>query len=231
MKKKKAEGQVFLFTGYMVDFPSKDKKTFPADKEGEFRHEIVKKLEKFNAGPNDLAFTGGLSAGSEILFAEICAEMGIHVEVHLPLPEAAYIREFVSPGGDAWVDRFYKIRSHPLVDEMYQIENVGKPRNDDDPYERNNRWALYSSLIRGIEKVRLIAVWNGLNSRPKDRDARLIRHMIELMRDTGGVIEQINTSKYVYSFIDGAYDGLPDLSKAAQVKPSKLSRKTPAKKK
>jgi len=232
LKKKKVEGQVFLFTGYMIDFPAKEKKTFPADKESDIRLEIIKKLEKFNAGPNDLAFTGGLSAGSEIIFAEICAEMGIHVEVHLPLPEAAYIREFVSPGGDAWVERFYKIRSHPLVDEMYQLENVGKPREGDDPYERNNRWALYSSLIRGIEKVRLIAIWNGLNSRPKDRDARLIRHMIELMRETGGVIEQINTSKYVYGFVAGAYDGLPDLSKPVPAKISKPPRKnTPAKKK
>ena len=231
LKKKKVEGQVFLFTGYMVDFPSKEKKTFPADKERELRNEIIKKLEKFNAGPNDLAFTGGLSAGSEIIFAEICAEKGIHVEVHLPLPEAAYIREFVSPGGDAWVERFYKIRSHPLVDEMYQLENVGAPKDGDDPFERNNRWALYSSLIRGIEKVRLIAVWNGLNSKQKDRDARLIRHMIELMRDTGGVIEQINTSKYIYSFVDGAYDGLPDLSKPASAKLPKPATKAPTRKK
>ena len=97
--------------------------------------------------------SAGLSAGSEILFAEICAEKGIKVRAYLPLPESAYIREFVSPGGDAWVERFYKIRNHPLVDEMYQIENVGLPKEGDDPYERNNRWALYSSLVRGIDKV------------------------------------------------------------------------------
>ncbi|MFN8411462.1 MAG: TRAFs-binding domain-containing protein [Anaerolineales bacterium] len=210
---KPAEGQVFLFTGYMVDYPSKEKQTFPADKENEIRTEIRKKLEKFHAGSNDLAFAAGLSAGSEIIFAEECANMGVHVEVHLPLPEASYIREFVSPGGETWVDRFYKIRSHPLVDEMYQLENVGNPKEDDDPYERNNRWALYSSLIRGIDKVRLIAIWNGVGGRPKDRDARLVRHMVELMRDTGGIIETINTAKYIHGFIPGSFDGLPDLSK------------------
>ncbi|MDO8753175.1 MAG: TRAFs-binding domain-containing protein [Anaerolineales bacterium] len=205
-KKPKIEGQVFLFTGYMVDSPSKEKKTFPPDRETEVRNEIIKKLEKFNAGENDLAFTGGLSAGGEIIFAEICAEKGIHVEVHLPLPEAAYIREFVSPGGDKWVERFYKIRNHPLVDEMYQLDNVGAPKGGDDPYERNNRWALYSSLKRGIDKVRLIALWNGLGSRPKDRDAHLIRHMVELMRETGGVVETINTSKFIHNFIGNAPD-------------------------
>ncbi len=228
-RKKQQEGQVFLFTGYMVDSPSKEKKTFPADKENEIRAEIRKKLEKFKAGPNDLAFTAGLSAGGEIIFAEVCAEKGIHVEVHLPLSEAAYIREFVSPGGDAWVDRFYKIRSHPLVDEMYQIENVGSPKEGNDPYERNNRWALYSSLVRGIDKVRLIALWNGIGGRPKDRDARLVRHMVDLMRETGGLIETINSSKYMHGYIAGAYDGLPDLSKPTPVKPIKQNK--PVKKK
>ena len=107
------------------------------------------------------------------------------MKAYLPLSESAYIRQFVSPGGDAWVDRFYKIRNHPLVDEFYQAENVGAPKEGDDLYERNNRWALYSSLGRGIDKLRLIALWNAHGDKPKDRDARLIYHMIELTRDTG----------------------------------------------
>jgi hypothetical protein len=217
----------------MVDYPSKEKKTFPETKEEELRIEIRKKLEKINASSNDIAILAGLSAGSEIIFAEVCAEKGIHVNAHLPLPEAAYIREFVSPGGEGWIDRFYKIRSHPLVDEYYQLENVGEVKEGDDPYERNNRWALYSSLVRGTDKVTLIAVWNGLGGRPKDRDARLVRHMVELMRETGGKLETINTSKYIHGFVAGEFDGLPDLSKPAlsatktkiQKKPDKIPTK------
>lgn len=211
---KASKGQVFLFAGYMVDYPGKDKKTFPEAREQDLRNEIRKKLEKFDAGPQDLAYTAGLSAGSEIIFAEVCAEKGIHVEVHLPLPEAAYIREFVSPGGDNWVERFYKIRSHPLVDEIYQFDNIGAPKDEDNPYERNNRWALYSSLRRGISKVRLIAVWNGAGGKPKDRDAHLTRHMIELMRETGGLIETINTAKYIHNFIDNVLERMMDESNA-----------------
>jgi tetratricopeptide (TPR) repeat protein len=230
-----SEGQVFLLAGYMVDYPSKEKKTFPENKESDVRAEILKKLEKYNAGQNDIAILAGLSAGSEIIFAEVCAEKGIHVDVHLPLPEAEYIREFVSPGGESWVDRFYKIRNHPHVDEYYQLENVGEVKEGYDPYERNNRWALYSSLIHGTDKVTLIAVWNGLGGRPKDRDARLTRHMVELMRETGGKIEIINTSKYIHGFIAGAIDGLPDLSNPAPApaksKVQKKGRQTPTKSK
>jgi hypothetical protein len=190
----------------MVDYPGKDKKTFPADKENEIRKEIIEKLESLKANPNDRAYVAGLSAGSEILFAEICAEKGIKLRAYLPLPESAYIRQFVAPGGDSWVERFYNIRNHALVEELYQIETVGLPKKDDDPYERNNRWALYSSLGRGTDKVRLIALWNAHGDKPKDRDARLVHHMVELMRDIGGPIEQINPSKYIHNLIDNVLD-------------------------
>ncbi len=228
-------GQVFLFSGYMVDYPSKEKKTFPETKEEELRSEIRKRLEKLNANSNDIAILSGLSAGSEIIFAEVCAEKGINVNAHLPLPEASYIREFVSPGGEGWIDRFYKIRSHPLVDEYYQLENVGEVKEGYDPYERNNRWALYSSLVRGTDKVTLIAVWNGVGGKSKDRDARLVRHMVELMRETGGKIETINTSKYIHGFVAGEFDGLPDLSKpvpsTTKTKIQKRAEKSPTKSK
>jgi tetratricopeptide (TPR) repeat protein len=212
-KKSKIPSRAFLFTGYMVDYPSKTKKTFPADKENEIRKEIISKLENLNINPNDRAYVAGLSAGSEIIFAEICAEKGVKVRAYLPLPEAAYIRQFVSVGGDSWVDRFYRIRNHPLVEEYYQIESLGKPKEGDDPYERNNRWALYSSLSRGIDKVYLIALCNAYGDKPKDRDARLVYHMIELMRDTGGFIEQINPAKYVHNFIGNVLDRLIDEEK------------------
>lgn len=203
--KKTQEGQAFLFTGFMIDHAGKDKKTFPAEKENEVRQEILNKLESFNAGPNDRAFVAGLSAGSEIIFAEICAEKGIKVRAYLPLAESAYIRQFVSPGGDIWVDRFYKVRNHPLVEELYQSENVGLPKEGDNLYERNNRWALYSSLARGIDKLHLIALWNAHGDRPRDQDARLVQHMIELTRDVGGSIEQISTSKYLHKTMDNVF--------------------------
>jgi tetratricopeptide (TPR) repeat protein len=203
---KAPEGRVFLFAGYMVDHHGKIKKNFPANKEKEIRSEISKVLDKLGAGSEDLAIMAGLSAGSEIIFAELCAERGIHVGVHLPLAESRYIKEFVSVGGENWVDRFYKICSHALVDEYYQLEQVGAPKADDDLYERNNRWALYSSLVRGVSKVTLIAIWNGVGGRSKDRDEYLTRHMVELMRETGGKIETINTTQYIYNAIDNALE-------------------------
>lgn len=225
----KPQGQAFLFEGYMIDYPDKKYKAFPKEKEAQVRAEIEKRLDKFNANENDRAFTAGLSAGSEIIFAEVCAERGMRVDVHFALPDMAYIREFVSPGGDEWVERFYKVRNHPLVDEYYQHENLGQPREGDDLYERNNRWALYSSLRRGIEKVRLLTLWDGKGVQYADQDARLVKYMVDLMREMGGVIEQINPSKYLQSVIDKDQDGHPSPVKPA-LAPKNKSKKKSAKK-
>jgi len=192
---KHREGNVFLFTGYMVDNVHKQENHFPPEKEDEIKEAIRNVLKKYNAGHDDLAVTTGMDAGSEIIFVESCIEREIPVRAYFPFAEAPYVRDFVSPCGDQWVERFYKLRNHPLVDEFYQPEQVGLPKDDDDVHERNNRWALYSALVRGIDKARLIAVWDGKGETSKDLDARLVKHMVDLMRDTGGIVEHINPFK------------------------------------
>jgi len=189
------EGMVFLFSGYMISNPGKQENQFPPEKENDIRAAIDAVLEKYDAGPDDLAVTKGMDAGSEILFVESCVEHGVPVLAYFPISEAPYVRDFVSPGGEQWVERFYRMRNHPLVDEYYQPDCVGLPREGDNIHERNNRWALYSALTRGIDKVRLIALWDGKGEMCHDLDAHLVKHMVDLMRDTGGMIEQINPMK------------------------------------
>jgi tetratricopeptide (TPR) repeat protein len=194
-KAKKIDGQVFLFVGYMIDHAARPEKLFPLEKETLFKEAISKMLDKYDAGADDLAFTTGMSGGCELIFVECCLERGIRVKAHMPLPEAQYVRNYVSICGDSWTERFYKARNNPLCDEYYQPDYVGAVKPGDDLDERNNRWALYSSLERGVDKVRLIAVWDGKNEIAKDRDARQVKHMIDLMRDMGGQVEQIHPSK------------------------------------
>jgi hypothetical protein len=179
----------------MISNSRKKDNHFPPEKEQEIKEAIESILNKYGAGPDDLAVTTGMDAGSEILFVETCAERGVPVQAYFPLVESSYVRDFVSPGGETWVERFYNMRNHPLVNEYYQPECVGLPKEGDNVHERNNRWALYSALARGIDKVRLIAVWDGKAEVSKDLDVRLVKHMVDLMRDTGGMIEPINPVK------------------------------------
>jgi tetratricopeptide (TPR) repeat protein len=206
----KKEGFVFLFTGYMVSNPLKKDNQFPPEREKDIKAAIQNVLRKYKAGPNDLAIVTGMDAGSEIIFVECCAERQIPVQAYFATPEAPYVREFVSPGGEPWTERFYKMRNHPLVDEFYQPDHVGVAKQGDDVHERNNRWAFYSALTRGIDKVRLIAVWDGKGETSEDRDARLVKHMVDLMRETGGIIEHINSVKLMHGAIADHPDTLPN---------------------
>ncbi|HMB22728.1 MAG TPA: tetratricopeptide repeat-containing protein, partial [Anaerolineales bacterium] len=106
-KPPKNQGMVFLFTGYMISNPKKKENQLPPEKEKDIREAIEAVLYKYDAGPDDLAVTTGMDAGSEIIFVECCAERGVPVQAYFPLPEAPYVRDFVSPGGEHWVERFY----------------------------------------------------------------------------------------------------------------------------
>jgi len=191
----KHEGRIFLFKGYMIDITKEQELHFPAHIEENVKNAIGNLLDQYQAGSDDLAITSGMSAGGDLIFIECCMERGIPVKAHMPDDEANYVRQYVSPSGDNWVERFYNARNHHLVDEYYQHELIGEPRESDDPDERNNRWALYSALSRGIDNVRLIALWNDKSREQTHQDARLVQHMVELMRDTGGQVEIINPSK------------------------------------
>ena len=217
---RKTEGDIFLFTGYMISNPRKKDNQFPPEKEPDIRQAIQNVLKKYNAGPNDLAVTTGMDAGSELLFVEVCVELGIPVQAYFATHEAPYVRDFVSPGGEQWIERFYKMRNNPLVDEFYQPDKVGPPKDGDNVHERNNRWALYSALARGIDKLRLIAVWDGKGEMSKDLDVRLVKHMVELMRDRGGMVEPINPFKLmlVPEMVPESKDSLPMTSQPAPAK-------------
>ncbi|OQX60816.1 MAG: hypothetical protein B5M51_09865 [Anaerolinea sp. 4484_236] len=56
---------------------------------------------------------------------------------------------------------------------------------------------MYSSLLHGIDRVRLIALWDG-KAAMTDRDGTLVSHMVEEMRRLGGYVEHLDTTKFDY---------------------------------
>jgi tetratricopeptide (TPR) repeat protein len=196
-------GRVFLFSGYMLNRWDNEG-SFPGVIEEDVKLEIEHLLHEYSANSNDMAITAGMAAGGDLLFIEACVARNIPVGAHMPVPEPAYVRDFVSPAGDAWVERFYKMRNHPLVDEYYQNELVGMSKPGDDVFERNNRWALYSAMVRGVDNFRLIALFDDKRGDTHaTHDAQLVRHMIDLMRDAGGQVEIINPSKLIHPMPEG----------------------------
>ena len=192
--------QVFLFSGHMIDKPDRPRPRFPSDMETEAQQKIKEVLDNLKADAGDLAIVPGLACGGDILFLEACLERQMKVEVYLPFESAQFIEESVSFAGDDWVERFYRIKNHPQVALNLQPERIGPVPQGSNSFERNNRWALYSSLIYGIDRVRLIVLWDG-----KGGDGRGgTGDMVKQVRQLGGIVEHLDTTKFDYWKAQGA---------------------------
>jgi hypothetical protein len=192
--------QVFLFSGHMIDKLDRPRPRFPSAMATEAQQKIKEVLDKLQADTTDLAIMPGLACGGDILFLEACLERQMRVEVYLPFESAQFIEESVSFAGDDWVERFYRIKNHPQVALNLQPERIGPVPQGSNSFERNNRWALYSSLIYGIERVRLIVLWDG-----KGGDGRGgTGDMVKQVRQLGGIVEHLDTTKFDYWKAQGA---------------------------
>ncbi len=186
--------QVVLFSGHMIDRPDRPKPRFPAAMESEARQKIEEVLDRLSPCNNCLAIAPGAACGGDILFIEACLQRNIKVEVFLPFYQAEFIQESVSFAGDDWVARFYQIQNHPNVTIHLQPERLGEVPQGENPFERNNRWALYSTLMYGIDRVRLVVLWDG-----KGGDAPGgTGDMVQQVRQLGGIVEHLDTTTFDY---------------------------------
>ena len=181
--------QVLLFSGHMVDTPTRAKPRFPATMVPRATAEIARVLDELQAGPGDLALTQG-AAGGDLIFAEACARRGVHLQLLLPLQEPEFIEASINPSSDgaAWRKRYLALK------ERLKPPQAGPPRvmptelgplpAGASAFERCNLWLLFTALSHGPEKVRFVCLWDGGGSgRPGGT-----RHMVnEVKRRTGNV--------------------------------------------
>ncbi len=147
-----------LFTGHMIDARGRENPRFPNVKEHAVRKEIKNRLilqkEKMQGSLRGVA-SG--ACGGDILFHEVCGELGIATEIYLALPPEQFRKKSVSFAGDDWNRRFdlllSKLPVHVLPPaEQDESENVWK---------RTNEWMLQIALKNGGDNMALIALWDG----------------------------------------------------------------------
>ena len=171
-EKKVAALCVFLFTGHQVDSPERTKTKpprFPADKEEIARRRIKEELERAAKGVEGPKLgLAGAASGGDILFHEVCAELGIPTHVYLALPENKFINASVAPAKGNWVDRFrtlVRARSDGEKRQLAETDEMPKWLREKDPdygiWARNNLWMLHNALALGGDQTTLIALWNG----------------------------------------------------------------------
>lgn len=165
----KSPDKVLLFSGHMIDTPDRREPRLPAASENLAAARIVAALDALGAGPGDLAFTQG-AAGGDILFGEACLARGVNLQLLLPSPEPEFIAASVLPSsaGEVWRRRYLALCGHlrraprimPDALGPLPLDSHGTPGN---PYERCNRWLLYSALSYGLDRMHFICLWDGGN--------------------------------------------------------------------
>jgi hypothetical protein len=94
-----------LFAGHRIDEPGRTPPRFPSECETRARaaiQSVMRSIAETAFGP--VLGIAGAADGGDILFHEVCAELGIRSEVCLALPVAEYAHASVRT---SWTDRFH----------------------------------------------------------------------------------------------------------------------------
>jgi hypothetical protein len=173
--------RVLLFTGHMVDAPDRPSPRFPCSDaaEAEARRMIRAAVEEEKAlepGPV-VGFAGG-ACGGDILFHEVCAELGIETRLFLALPRDPFTATSVQHGGPRWVERFTRLcdRVAPRVlAETRTLPRWLRGKRDYSIWQRNNLWMLFGGLAADPATLTLIALWDGQKGDGPGGTADLVR--------------------------------------------------------
>jgi hypothetical protein len=148
-----------LFTGHMVDLPSRPRTRFPPSLEEVLKREIRQRIERqLETSPalDTAGFASG-ARGGDILFHEICREMKIKTAIVLPFPAERFVRTSVAgvPNSN-WETRFWNLwydKAHMLLSE-----EMGLPETEHAYRACNTRLI---ELAKEHGRVHLIAFWDG----------------------------------------------------------------------
>jgi hypothetical protein len=160
--------RVILFTGHMVDKPdtSRDNQRFPRTVEAERRArqmiEDAVSAEVKRPGGVSLGIAGG-ACGADILFHEICADLGIATRLYLALPQDGFQVSSVQRGGPQWVERYRQLCDRVPSRVLQDTESLphwltGKPNYD--VWQRCNLWMMFNALAVNARESTLVALYN-----------------------------------------------------------------------
>ena len=157
--------RTILFTGHQVDVPGRTEPRFPPDREPLARAAIREAVLREAAGPGGAVGLAGAASGGDILFHEVCAEVGIPTVLYLALPADEYVRRSVAPANGDWIRRFWAIKERfpaaPVLARGVELPGWLHHRTDYSIWQRNNLWMLNEAFAVGARNVTVLALWNG----------------------------------------------------------------------
>jgi hypothetical protein len=164
--------RVLLFTGHRVDAEGREVPRFPRTAEAEMRARglirdtVAAQLESVDGDATAVVGYGGGASGGDILFHEVCRELGIRTVLLLASSRDTFVRASVADAGPSWIFRFDRLaetlETRYLVDAQTGLELPPWLRAvpDYSIWDRSNLWLLHAALGHGGRKVVVIALWN-----------------------------------------------------------------------
>ncbi|MBI2764834.1 MAG: hypothetical protein HYX53_02855 [Chloroflexi bacterium] len=174
----------FIFSGHMVDAPTRQAPRFPVTSVSPVTRAISASLDEGGAREGCLAVSSA-AAGGDLLFIEAALALRMKVAVCLPFDEQRFLASSVAFAGVEWTKRYQRSTRAPGV--TLRVLPLAPPPGAN-PYERCNRWQLYSALASGASSVRGIVVWNGRTGDGPGGTG----HMVDEMRRRGIPVEIIH---------------------------------------
>lgn len=159
---------LLLFSGHMIDAPTRRIPRFPASCEEaarlRIRQSINSTLKTEETDRPRIGITGG-ACGGDILFLEECLRAGITPHMYLVYPRDMFVASSVSFAGQSWVRRFNKL--YYLLSEknlvFTQDSSTYIPFGTDQSqsiWQRNNHWMLENAFAHKADTTTIIALWN-----------------------------------------------------------------------
>jgi hypothetical protein len=197
--------RVVLFAGHMMDQPGRTPPRFPASCESTARAAIRDALRKeLQRTPGTLIGIASAANGSDILFHEVCDELGVTHRILLPLPVDLFRNESVSPAGPAWEERFDALlRRFPAPPFLANSEALPswlgvQPKYN--AWQRANLWIMQEALATGAAHLTLLALWDGTTGDGPGGT----EHMIRVAKQSGAAVVILRTDQLFDRYLAAA---------------------------
>jgi hypothetical protein len=190
--------RVVVATGHRADAPSRPPPgRFPnttacIDKAKGWLREALQAEKAQTAGT--LYGIAGAASGVDLLFHEVCKELGVPTKVCLPIPIEDYRRESVADGGPDWVEKFNRfIAENPpvILSDSDELPAWTAGIKDYSVFQRGNIWNMQDALLRPNADVTLIALWNQKAGEGPGGTA----DMVKLAKSHGAKVRQQNSDE------------------------------------
>lgn len=166
--------QAIVFTGHRIDPAGRAESRFPSSAEAQARKAIRAAVDdlrvRFDAGR--LVGIAGGASGGDLLFHEVCAELGIQTRLVLALPPEAFLAASVIGAGEDWVLRFRRVQARLGTSEVSVIAQ--HPAAGDAIWADANRSMIELAVSLSPNRA-LLALWDGKGGDGPGGTAAMVR--------------------------------------------------------